>query len=140
MSIIKNLHRVISDIEDLQNKPAKADADRTMAEIERDEARAEVERLKKELDDEMGKAGEWIDIRTHRERVAAAVARISDRARKMESERDSEKARADKATAERDRMADALRHILKGTGEPPEADDLLWAQHVARTALAEVRP
>lgn len=57
------------------------------AERERDEARAEVERLKKGLDDEMGKAGEWIDIRTHRERVAAAVARISDRARKMESER-----------------------------------------------------
>jgi hypothetical protein len=38
MSIIKSLHRVICDIEELQDAYAKADAHRAMAQVERDEA------------------------------------------------------------------------------------------------------
>lgn len=113
------------------------------AERERDELRAEVERLKKERDDEMGKAGEWIDLRTHRERIAAAVARITDRARRMEAERDAEKARADKATADRDRLEGMLARLRHQVGKimPPRTDcdcsDCLFMRSID-AALAEV--
>ena len=46
MSIIKNMHRIISDIEELQDEYAKADNLRLSAQLERDELKQQFEALR----------------------------------------------------------------------------------------------
>ncbi len=46
MSIIKDMHRIIVDIEDLQELYAKADSARLTAEIQRDELKAALEAVR----------------------------------------------------------------------------------------------
>jgi len=91
-----------------------------------------------------GLAGEWIDVRVHRERVAAAVERISDARSKAEAERDQLAAELRRVgryfrglekmpygtTADTERTlrqtgkryADRIEGLLSGIGAPLPAD------------------
>lgn len=84
-----------------------------LAMTERDEAKAKLALAEKRADEMEGKAGEWIALDVHRDRVAKAVAEWRESANKYRMERDL--ARADAEAVKDDRKAVHVR-VLRALG------------------------